>query len=88
MAGDRFNKGGNVAVNETDSAKRMDEGFPNRLQTMREKRGISRRILSECCGLSKNSIGRYERGEKEPKASALKSIADFFGVSMDDMWGK
>ena len=38
--------------------------FPQRLQALREKRRLSRRTLAELCGLSKNMISLYERGDK------------------------
>lgn len=57
--------------------------FAPRLQWMRERRGLSRRRLSELCGLSKNAIARYERGEAEPNMSSLMALADFFDVSVD-----
>lgn len=60
-----------------------EECFARRLQRMREQRGISRRVLSELCGLSKNRISRYERGEQEPTASSLEALASFFEVSVD-----
>lgn len=63
--------------------KREPDTFPKRLQWMRERRGISRRRLSELCGLSKNSIARYERGEGEPNMESLIALADFFDVSID-----
>lgn len=64
----------------------MRSEFPERLRRMRERRGISRRVLSERCGMSKNVISMYERGEKEPVASSLEKLADFFGMTMDDLW--
>ena len=57
--------------------------FPMRLQQLREKRQISRSVLSELCGLSKNQIARYERGERAPTANALCALAEFFDVSVD-----
>lgn len=62
--------------------------FPRRLQKLRERRRISRRVLSELCGLSKNMIAIYERGEMEPTASAVIQIADYFGVSTDYLLGR
>lgn len=59
------------------------ETFGKRLQRMRERRGISRRVLSELCGLSKNRISMYERGEAEPNFASLVALADFFEVSID-----
>lgn len=64
----------------------MRSEFPERLRRMRERIGISRRVLSERCGMSKNVISMYERGEKEPVASSLEKLADFFGMTMDDLW--
>lgn len=47
---------------------------------------MNRKALGECCGLSKNIIGMYERGEKEPTAGSLEKLAAFFGVTMDELW--
>ena len=66
----------------------VDGGFPRRLRELREHRRVSRRVLSELCGLSKNMIARYERGEKVPTGESLECLADFFGVTMDDLWGR
>lgn len=64
------------------------EDFPARLRRLRERKGISRRVLSELCGLSKNSIARYERGERVPSLSDAGVLADFFEVSLDCLRGK
>lgn len=66
----------------------QNAAFPQRLQTLREKRRLSRRTLSELCGLSKNMISLYERGEKAPSVDALINLADFFGVSTDYLLGR
>ena len=66
----------------------QENGFPRRLQTLREKRRLSRRTLAELCGLSGNMIGMYERGEKAPSVDALVSLADFFEVSTDYLLGR
>lgn len=63
-------------------------GFPCRLQRLRERRRMDRKALGECCGLSKNMIGMYERGEKEPSVRSLMEIADFFEVSTDYLLGR
>lgn len=62
--------------------------FPQRLQQLRERRQISRKIMSELCGLSKNMIARYERGETEPAGSTVAQIAEFFNVSTDYLLGE
>ncbi len=62
--------------------------FKQRLQQLREKKGISRIVASELCGLAPDSIRKYERGESEPTLSSLLAIADFFAVSVDFLTGK
>ena len=62
--------------------------FRVRLQRMREKKRISRIVLSELCGLSSDAVRRYERGEAEPSLSSLKALADFFEVSIDYLIGR
>lgn len=66
----------------------MQNDFPNRLRRLRERRRMSRHALSECCKLSRNMIGMYERGEKEPSLATLIEIADFFEVSVDYLLGR
>ncbi len=66
----------------------MNHEFPRRLRRLRERRRMNRKALGECCGLSKNMIGKYERGEKEPSIRALVEIADFFAVSADYLLGR
>ena len=61
----------------------MTEGFPRRLQKLRERRRMSRKALGELCGLSKNIIGQYERGEKEPTLAPIVALADYFEVPVD-----
>ena len=65
----------------------MSQIFRQRLQGLREKRRISRKVLSELCGLSSDAIRRYERGESEPNLTSLIRIADFFEVSTDYLLG-
>ena len=64
------------------------EEFRRRLQWLREKKRISRIVLSELCGLNSDAVRRYERGEVEPKLSSLIALADYFGVSVDYLVGK
>ena len=61
----------------------MKREFPQRLQKLRERRRMSRKALGELCGLSKNIIGQYERGEKEPTLASIVALADYFEVPAD-----
>lgn len=58
-----------------------------RLRELRRARGVSSRRVSEYCGMSHGMVGFYESGMKEPKATALITLADFYGVSVDYILG-
>ena len=62
--------------------------FRERLKSLREKKRISRIVLSELCGLHPDAIRRYERGENKPDMESLIAIADFFEVSVDYLIGR
>lgn len=70
------------------SQNNVGETFPARLKSLRETQQLDRKTLAELCGLSKNMIGQYERGEREPTIKTLTVIADYFDVSLDYLTGR
>ena len=64
--------------------------FKDRLRKLREKERpvISMRVKSELIGLGSDSLRRYERGEREPKLTELKKIANHYHVSLDSVGTK
>ncbi len=58
------------------------------LKYLRKKNHISQQILADAVGMSRTSIGDYERGRTEPDISTLIEIADYFKVSLDDLLRK
>ena len=62
--------------------------FGQRLKQLRERKRISRKVLSELCGLNPDAVRRYERGESEPGLPSLAALADFFEVSIDYLVGR
>lgn len=66
----------------------MQEDFARRLRRLREQHRVSRRVMSELCGLHHDAIRRYELGEAEPPVEALIAIADFLEVSIDYLTGR
>nr|DAJ42341.1 MAG TPA: repressor protein [Caudoviricetes sp.] len=63
-------------------------GFPAQLRKLRERYGMSPEALGELCGLSRNTIRRYESGERRPSAETVAKIADFFDISTDGLLGR
>lgn len=62
--------------------------LPERLLALRLERGLSQKSLVKEMGFALNTYVRYERGEREPDASALVQMADFYGVTLDYLVGR
>lgn len=59
-----------------------------RLLLLRKERNLRQEDLVEPMGLTVRTYRRYETGEREPGASMLWKIADFYGVSVDYLIGR
>ncbi|MCI9156482.1 MAG: helix-turn-helix transcriptional regulator [Lawsonibacter sp.] len=62
--------------------------LPERLLALRLDRDLSQKSLVQEMGLPLNTYVRYERGEREPSASVLVRMADFYGVTIDYLVGR
>lgn len=54
-----------------------------KIRNIREAYGWKQEILAEKSGLTRASIGNYERGDRIPPADAAKRIADALNTSVD-----
>ena len=54
-----------------------------RLKEIRKLKGISQLKLAIELNTNKNTISRYETGEREPSINELIKIADYFNISVD-----
>jgi len=54
--------------------------FAERLQALREGRGLSQYALAKQAGLSKQSLSRLERGERQPTWETVQLLALALGV--------
>lgn len=62
--------------------------FQENLFSLRKETGLSQKAMAEKLGFSFRSYRRYESGETEPTLSALVRMADYFGLSLDDLSGR
>ena len=60
----------------------------DRLCEMRNERKQSRKEVSEALGIAERSYQRYENAEREPTASVLVKMADYYGVTTDYILGR
>lgn len=62
--------------------------LPERLRSLRKERKLTQAEAANAVGISLKSYCRYESGEREPTASVLAQIADFYGVTADYLLGR
>ncbi len=62
--------------------------LPERMLALRKSEGLKQEKAAELSGIAYMSYRRYETGEREPTASTLWKIADFYGVSVDYLIGR
>ncbi|MBQ7306570.1 MAG: helix-turn-helix transcriptional regulator, partial [Clostridia bacterium] len=54
---------------------------------LRRERGMTQEALAESMGVSSQTISKWENSTTCPDVSLLPVLADFFGVSVDDLYG-
>lgn len=52
------------------------------------KNKISITELEKRCGIGNGAIGKWAKRESSPRVDTLKAIADYFGVTVDDLLKK
>ena len=62
--------------------------FCLRLKELRVSRAYAQRELAEMIGISLRAYQRYESGDREPGIPALIKLADFYGISIDELLGR
>jgi transcriptional regulator with XRE-family HTH domain len=59
----------------------------NRITELRKQKGWSQSELAKNIEVSREIVGRYERGDAMPSIDIAKRLADAFGVSLDYLVG-
>lgn len=59
-----------------------------RLLFLRKQRHLKQTDVAKALGISISAYCRYEYGEREPVASVLVRMSDFYGVSTDYLVGR
>ena len=62
--------------------------FADSIRKLRKARNLSQETLSAQLGIAYRTYGSWERGEREPDFQTLCAIADYFGVSTDELLGR
>ena len=59
--------------------------FNENLKKSRKRKGLSQKALSEKLGVALSTVAMWETGSRQPDYQMLNRIADFFGISFDDL---
>lgn len=59
----------------------------NRIRELRAEKNISQAQLAVVIGVTSDAVGKYERGDREPKLECWQKLVDYFGVSVGYLQG-
>lgn len=62
--------------------------FAERLRELRLQKDVGQKEVGAILGVSDSSIRKYESGERTPDPNSLIKLADYFGVTTDDLLGR
>lgn len=62
--------------------------FAQRLCAIRELKGLSRQKVADDLGISRASLEYYEKGKRAPDINTINTIAEYFNVNIDYLFGK
>lgn len=65
----------------------MNIYFSENIKDLRTKRNLTQEKLAEYLGVSFQAISKWERGECYPDITLLPIISNFFGVTLDELFG-
>jgi len=70
-----------------DTPKRLKMDLHSRITELRKQKGWSQSELAKQIQVSREIVGRYERGDAVPSIDIAKRMADAFEVSLDYLVG-
>ena len=59
--------------------------FHEHLKTLRLAKGLNQQQTADEIGIAKNTYIGYEKGDREPKLSELKKMAQIFGMTLSEL---
>lgn len=62
--------------------------FADILKMLRIENGLTQQELADALHYTKSRISMYERGEREPNLDVMETIADYFNVDLDFLYGR
>ena len=77
----------NTALNENQERNRMKLGLGEKIRELRLKEGKTQEALAEALGITGQAVSRWESNGSYPDVELIPAIANFFGISIDELFG-
>lgn len=74
-----------TSIKQLISVKKGGDFFM-KLKKMREEKNISQKEIAEMLGITQQAYSRIELGQAKPSLLKAKDIADFFNVSIEEIF--
>lgn len=58
------------------------------IKKYRELAGISKAELARIMGVDQAAVARWDRGDALPRAAKIPKLADLFGCTIDQLYGR
>lgn len=71
-----------------DTEQNIQNCSMNRLKELRIKKGVLQSDVAAYIGVNNSTYAYYERGTHNPTPETLCKLADFFGVTVDELLGR
>lgn len=71
-----------------DTEQNVQNHSMNRLKELRIKKGVLQSDVAAYIGVNNSTYAYYERGTHNPTPETLCKLADFFGVTVDELLGR
>ena len=65
----------------------MEITIGENIRRLRRSRGMTQEQLAEILNISNAAVSKWERGDSFPDITMLFPIADYFGISVDELMG-
>ena len=62
--------------------------FGEKIKELRTKKGMTQKALAEELSVTSQAVSRWENDEVEPSISTISQMAELFGCSIDELFGK
>lgn len=73
---------------KASGGKTMNNKFAQNFTTLRKEKGYTQASVAEKLSVSSQAVSKWENGDSMPDVSLLGDIADLFGVTIDELFGR